>query len=133
MDLRNLRSRTRSGGAEQRNDSLPPALLAYLAQLDSLAERSTINVFWERQLGGFGSFPADLGRKDLRQRVETFYGFESLPDGVRSPKDDPRYSRTLQLGDRLRQYARHPKRGAVGANKVEFEHMRALDFLRRHD
>jgi hypothetical protein len=133
MRLRNLRSPSRSDGPERQTDALPPALLEYLAEVGSLAERSTVNLFWERQLDGIAPVPADLSRQDLKRRVEAFYGFESLPDGVRSPEDDPRYIRARELESALSRYVRHPKRDAIGADKSEFEHLRSLDFLRRGD
>jgi putative sugar O-methyltransferase len=116
---------------DQQTDSLPDALREYVADVASLAEASNVNLFWERQLAAVAPLPEEVNREALKDRVESFYGFERLPEGVTGPDNDPDYLRILELRDALVRDVRHPDRSAIGAGQLEFEHLRSLDFLRR--
>jgi SAM-dependent methyltransferase len=116
---------------------LHPALRDYLLELRALAPASTPSVFWERQLADFQSTYARieiLTAEELDALVAAgSYGFQELPETIARPQDDPTYKRVSKQIAAVRKAAKKATAGAFRWDKGEWEHLRALDFLRRRE
>jgi len=108
---------------------LPPALEAYLATLDERARRSSPSLFWERRLAELGG-PA-VAREDLAGVVAAgSYGFEELPEGAAPPDEQPAFADALARAGEIRRLAKRLTARGFDVSKDDWEHTRALDFLR---
>ena len=117
---------------------LHPALRDYLLELRALAHGSTPSIFWERQLAKFQATYArieTLTPAELDALVAAgSYGFQDLPEGTSRPRDDPAYKRASKGIRTARKAARKATAPAWRRwDKGDWEHLRALDFLRRHE
>jgi hypothetical protein len=113
---------------------LHPALRDYLLQLRALAPGSTPSVFWERQLADSHATYAGLKPEELEDLVAAgSYGFQDLPEGSSRPQEDPSYERASEGALRARKAAKQATAPALGLDKEDWEHLRALDFLRRRE
>jgi hypothetical protein len=114
-----------------------PALRAYLEELPNLLGGYEPSIFWHRQLEYFHSSETyrrtgELDDEQLGQLViEGSYGFEDLPADLQGPADDSRWWEAQALADRVRLLVKRTSPKATGAEKDVWEHMRALEFMRR--
>jgi SAM-dependent methyltransferase len=114
---------------------LHPALREYLLNLRALAAKSTPSVFWERQLAGLQTAHAPVEQLTPDELdalvVAGSYGFQDLSATVQRPQDDPTYKRVSKRIGAARKAAKRATAGGFGWEKGDWEHLRALDFLRR--
>jgi SAM-dependent methyltransferase len=116
---------------------LHPALRDYLLQLRALAPGSAPSVFWERQLAKFQATYErieTLTPEELDELVAAgSYGFQDLPDSSSRPQEDPAYERVSRGVGHARKEAKKATAPVLGWDKEAWEHLRALDFLRRRE
>ena len=112
---------------------LHPALREYLDVVRTLAPDANPSVFWERQLETFETTDARidaLSPDELDGLARgNIYGFEELPAGA----VDSGYDEAADAMRRARKLARKLSPDGLGVDGDQFEHVRALDFLERHD
>jgi SAM-dependent methyltransferase len=120
-----------------RAPDLHPALRDYLLDLRGITPASTPSVFCERQLashqGAYARIDA-LTAEELDALVAAgSYAFQELPADVSRPQDDPGYERVFQQIGTARKAAKQATAAGLGYEKEDWEHLRAIDFLRRRD
>jgi putative sugar O-methyltransferase len=116
---------------------LHPALRDYLLNLHAITRDSTPSVFCERQFARQQDAHANIGTLTAEALGDLVaagsYGFQDLPDEISRPQDDPRYKRVSQRVGEARKAAKAATAARLGCDKADWEHLRAIDFLRRHE
>jgi SAM-dependent methyltransferase len=112
-----------------------PTLRAFLQRLPELVAASQPSPFWEEQLRDhrhvYDRAP-ELDGADVAALVrDAGYGFEPLPDDIRSPAEDPAFKAALKSAAKGARRDTQPSPETLKLDEPAWRHMRALHFLRK--